>query len=199
MFSNFKKTKHFWRRWCARKHTFVNKFSNLSPQMLQSLWNSTRFTMSSKSTMTLVKTLFIKIMIWWLIWNNVILDRFARKLISCKACRLTRSGGHLFVWVYGKGCFCSYLISLSANHGICAVLSTTSTSENYSPYAQRVLSLVRLDAWVVEPERQFVTERGKKKQKAEILSHASLSGAYILQTLRVYTNEVENKHAKNKI
>ena len=41
----------------------------------------------------------------------------------------------------------------------CRKLSTTSTSENYSPYAQRVLSLTR------DPGRQFLTKGGKKKPK----------------------------------
>ena len=127
MFSNLKKTKHFWRRWCARKHTFLNKFSNLSALVAQTLqssyWDSSWFTSTSKSTMTLLKTLFIKIMIWWLIWNNIILDRFTHKcsLVNWSLVRLADGPVPLnifFTWVYCKGCLRFSLILSSANHGI---------------------------------------------------------------------------------
>ena len=47
----------------------------------------------------------------------------------------------------------------------CPKLSTTRTSDNYSPYAQWVLRLMELDACAVGFGRWFVTERGKKKLK----------------------------------
>ena len=149
---------HFWRRWCARTHTFVNKFSKLSPLVAQtvqsSYWDSTWFTMSSKSRMTLLNTLFI--------WDNIILDRFTHKcsLVNWSLVRLagwTRSIHHLFVWVYRKGCLFLSNFIVCKSWNLCRKLSTTNSSENYSPYVQRMLT--RLDACAVEPGWRFVTER----------------------------------------
>ena len=50
----------------------------------------------------------------------------------------------------------------------CRKLSMTSTSENYSPYAQRVLSLTRFDACAVDPGRRFLTEGGEKKESRNL-------------------------------
>ena len=161
MFSNFKKTIRFLRWWCAWTDTLVNKFSNLSALVAQTLqssyWDSTWFMITSKSTMTLLKTLFIKIMIWWLIWDNIILDRFTHKCSfinwSRKACRQTHSVQYLFVWVYCKGCLRFSLISSSPELGIHA--------EDF----QRRELLKITHAFTVEPRWWVVTEWGKKKEK----------------------------------
>ena len=93
---------------------------------------------------------------------------FPRKLIYRKACGPTRSVQHLFVWVYRKRCLRFYLISLSANHGIRAVNFQRRELLEIARHvlsAQRVLSLMALDACALEPGRRFVTERGKKQRK----------------------------------
>ena len=87
-------------------------------------------------------------------------------MISRKACRWTRSVEYLFhVGLLQRvSSFLSHLI-VCKSWNPCRKLSTMSTSKNYSPYAQRVLTLTRLDACVVEPRRRFVTGRGKKEKK----------------------------------
>ena len=96
---------------------------------------------------------------------------FPRKLIYRKACGPTRSVQHLFVWVYRKRCLRFYLISLSANHGIRAVNFQRRELLEIARHvlsAQRVLSLMALDACALEPGGRFVTERGKKKESRNL-------------------------------
>ena len=140
---------------CTRTDTFINKFSNLSAldqfsaqTFLSSCLASAWFTITSKNTMTLLKLLFYQVeeliasvdssfgLTWFLTNSHKI---FARKLISCKEYRPTRSENtsHPSVLVYHERCVRLYVISSpQKSWNLCLFTMTTSVNSMCCTRAQ---------------------------------------------------------------
>ena len=99
------------------------------------------------------------------LWSDMILansrKKFARKLISRKACRATRSenASRSLVLVYRELCVRLYVIFIALE-----IMESELTfyDDNFCKF--HVLYACTGDACTLETRRRFVTERGKKKE-----------------------------------